>query len=195
MDWLTTSTILDELRDFRNQNAWGQFADRFRTPLVSFARKLGLASADAEDVAQEILMTFAQRYRNGDYDPAKGRLSQWLFGIAYRQVLNARRRRGAAQLQVGAGSTSFWATVPDEQEASASWQAEWEHAMLERCLEQVRREVAQQTYEAFDMTVHGGVRPDEVAATLGLTRSAVYVAKHRVLKRIRELRQHLEEVL
>src|SRR5436305_1544249 len=90
MTWLTTATVLEKLRDFANRDAWDRFSERFRRPVVSFARGMGLAQSDAEDVAQETLMAFAKAYREGQYDPAKGRLSKFLFGIAYRQALKGR---------------------------------------------------------------------------------------------------------
>ena len=59
MAWLTTATVLQNLRDFDNREAWSSFADRFRQPVVSFARSMGLHQADAEDAAQETLLAFA----------------------------------------------------------------------------------------------------------------------------------------
>ena len=59
MTWLTTATVLQKLRDFENRDAWDSFADRFRRPVISFARGMGLKPADAEDVAQETLLAFA----------------------------------------------------------------------------------------------------------------------------------------
>ena len=91
MTWVTTATVLQNLRDYDNREAWGSFAERFRRPVVSFARGMGLKTADAEDVAQETMLAFAEAYRKGSYDPAKGRLSKFLFGIAYRQSLKFRR--------------------------------------------------------------------------------------------------------
>ena len=98
-DWVTTSVLLSELRDFGNQAAWDRLADRFREPVVAFARKMGLTPSQAEDAAQETLLAFAEAFRDGKYDPAKGRLNRWLFGIAFRQVLNAKRARGRAPKQ------------------------------------------------------------------------------------------------
>src|SRR5262245_31777004 len=94
MTWITTATVLQQLRDFENRSAWDSFTERFRRPVVSFAKSMGLTQADAEDAAQETLLAFAEAYRRGQYDPSKGRLSRFLFGIAYRQSLKARRLAG-----------------------------------------------------------------------------------------------------
>jgi RNA polymerase sigma-70 factor (ECF subfamily) len=188
MAWLTTATVLANLRDFDNHEAWSSFADRFRQPVVSFARSLGLSQADAEDAAQETLLAFAEAYRRGQYDPAKGRLSKFLFGIAYRQALRA-RRVGAQVAPVG---TTVWSQVPDQQNASGIWDTEWERSLLDECLRQVRTEFEPATYRAFELVVRDDKDAAEAAAELSVPIKSVYNAKHRILKRIRELRGQYE---
>lgn len=196
MEWLTTSTVLASLRDFNNQAAWDRFVSRFREPIHRFARTAGLDESDAEDVAQETLVAFAESYRRGSYDPGKGRLSQWLFGIAQKKAMDERRR--GARRPKGGGSSEAGSleqlAVAEEAALWASWDQQWEQAVLERCLEQVRIEVEPVTYRAFELVVRGASEAAEAAATLGIPIKAVYNAKHRVLKRIRELRSEIESV-
>lgn len=186
MTWVTTATVLQKLRDFDNHAAWDSFADRFRTPVISFARGMGLKSNDAEDVAQETLLAFAQAYRDGKFDPARGRLSQYLFGIAYRQSLKA-RRSVPANAETGALSQ-----IPDEQTATGIWDTEWERSLLQRCLTQVQIEFEPVTYRAFELTVREEQDPAQVAETMKINIKSVYNAKHRILKRIRELRSEYD---
>ena len=196
MDWHTTSTILSGLRNYDNAVAWRQFDARFRRPIISFARRLGLSEPDAEDVAQETLAEFASAYRDGRFDREKGRLSHWLFGIAYRQALSGRRQyqRRAAKAGVALAETTFWQQVPDADTASRSWDQEWEQALLQQCLDQVSREVETVTLQAFQLVVGQEQPPATAALELGVPIKTVYNAKHRVLKRIRELRTALESV-
>lgn len=194
-DWVTTSTMLDRLKRFDDRVAWDRFAARFQKPIIAFALRLGLNAPDAEDVAQESLIAFMQAYREGKYKREAGRLSSWLFGIAYRQAANVRRKKGrAAEVQVTPEApTEFWSGVPDEAQATPAWQVEWERAALEECMQVVRREVEEKTYRAFEMLVREGRTPDDVAKALGMTRDAVYVSKHRVLKRLSELAKEYDE--
>jgi len=195
MEWLTTSTILQDLSDYANRAAWERFSRRFRPPILRFARKLGLSEADAEDAAQEALAAFAAAYREGQYDRSKGRLSRWLFGIAYRQVLGVRRADGRrAQLAQQAERNSFWADVPDENTSSRVWDEEWEQALLEQCLDRVRQEVEPRTMRAFELVMQPDRKPADVAQELGVPIKAVYNAKYTVLKRVRELRAALEDL-
>src|SRR5262245_20228354 len=137
-EWITTSTILGGLRDFADRAAWERFVERFRAPIVRLARGQGLALADAEDVAQETLLAFADGFRAGRYDVETGRLSRWLFGIAYRQILRVRDRRAPAAVQSDDSSIGLHA-IADVAEATRSWDVEWERAILEQCLARARR--------------------------------------------------------
>lgn len=194
-DWITTSTILGGLRDFEDRRAWARFVERFRVPIVRLAQGQGLPLADAEDVAQETLLAFADGFRAGSYDVEKGRLSRWLFGIAYRQILRAREARDRRGALARAGdSADGWQHVADETEATRSWDVEWERAILEQCLAQARREVQPRTFRAFELTAIENRDAQDAAAELALDVKAVYNAKHRLLKRIRELRGTMEQL-
>ncbi|MFN0137429.1 MAG: RNA polymerase sigma factor [Phycisphaerae bacterium] len=195
MDWITTSTMLERLRDRDDAEMWERFAMRFRKPLHVFISRFGLDSSAADDAVQETMSAFFEAYRRGRYDRAGGRLSSWLFGIAFRQALNAKRRKGrdgARFAQVAADETSFFDRVPSEEEARSVWDEEWEKATLEACLARIRSEVAEHTYLAFHGVVREGRSAEEMASSLGIQRDAVYVAKHRVLKRLGELVQEYE---
>jgi DNA-directed RNA polymerase specialized sigma24 family protein len=93
VEWTTTTTLLRELRDYANEGAWETFVRRFRPPVTRFLRELGIVERDVEDVTQEVMLAFAQLYRAGRYDRERGRLSRWLFGIAYNHVLRQRHGR------------------------------------------------------------------------------------------------------
>jgi RNA polymerase sigma-70 factor (ECF subfamily) len=59
--------------------------------------------------------------------------------------------------------------------------------------EQVRKDVAESTWQAFWRTAMEGQRTGQVAADLGLSATAVYVARHRVMARLKDLVQTLRE--
>ncbi len=194
MEWVTTSAILARLNCTDDQFVWTTFCERFRYPLMAFCRRFGLSSADSEDVTQDVLLAFVDRYRQGAYQREKGRLSAWLFGIAYREIQNHRRRRGreAERRDPRGQYSSFWEAQPSSEEAAEVWDREWEQAILESCLKQVRHELQASTFRAFQLVVHEEKSPAEVARELGISRDAVYVAKHRVLKRLGELSRQFE---
>lgn len=197
MEWLTTSTILDGLSAFENDAAWHRLDGRFREPVVRFARRTGLAVHEAEDLAQDVLLAFAESYRQGNYDRERGRLSGWLFGIAYNHIRRQRQKtaRRDARLEPGQPQTHFFDQLPDERDARTAWEQDWESSLWNACLGRIRTEFEPETVTAFELSLRGERKPADVARDLGIPVKAVYNARHRVLKRLRELRSEFEDVL
>lgn len=193
MEWVTTTIMLDRLRDFEDV-AWKQFIDRFRGPMIDFARRYGVGEEAAQDIAQDTLMAFAGAYRDGRYDRSRGRLRSWLFGMAYKEVLRHRRDHAEREQQApsSTGRTEFFAAIPDENEARQAFDVAWARHVMRQCLDRVEREVEPHTFRAFEMCAIHRVPPADVAETLGLSRNAVFIAKHRVLKRLAEMQREIE---
>ena len=195
MEWITTTTILEELRDYENRQAWDRLVERFRRPIASFVRQTGVQPGDCEDVAQNALVAFAEAYRSGKYDRTKGKLSRWLFGIAYRHALRQLRKdqrtpRAPAPPEGRTDAGPFL----DEATATDVWDRIWDRHLLEMGIERARRDFAPETFRAFELVVLEDQAPPAAAETLGVPVKTVYNAKHRVLKRVRELITELGEM-
>jgi RNA polymerase sigma-70 factor (ECF subfamily) len=190
VEWVTTTLLLDQLGK-ADQNAWARFVTRFQPLVLHFAKKLGVHDADAEDVAQETMTSFLKSYRANGYDRTKGRLSSWLFSIAYRRVRDLQRKRYAGPAEVL--TMSRIEQELDEASAHDTWESEWRLAVARAALEQVRMEVSPNTMAAFEAVVLEGAPAAEVAERLGMTSNAVYIAKHRTLKRLRALEREVSD--
>ena len=157
---------------------------------MRYARRVGIKDADVDDVVQEILVAFSTAYRQGRYDPDRGRLRDWLFGIARLEIRNWRRRTQAA---LQADSDAMEACLAgDDDRLQAAWDQEWRAAVLRHCLENVRTEVQPQTMEAFKLFAIQEWPAQRVAKRLHMTENAVFGAKRRVLRRLRELQAFIE---
>ena len=99
MDQTQERLIAQGLRDGQ-PDAWRAFYDAFAERVWrSVARLLGASSADVADVVQETFLAAAASARG--YDPAKGSLWFWLWGIARRHLaLHFRKREQLARLQL-----------------------------------------------------------------------------------------------
>jgi RNA polymerase sigma factor (sigma-70 family) len=174
----TRSTLLVRLRDHADDAAWGCFDRLYRPMLMGYARRRGLAEADAEDVAQQCVQAVVEQI--SAYAHA-GSFRAWLRGIAEHKVADRFRARREAAM----GSDEWEARGGED--AAAMWDREWTVAHLRYCAEAVRREVAEETYAAFIGYAVEGRAAQAVGAGLGMTANQVYVAKHRVLRRIRDM--------
>lgn len=193
MSTVTHTALLVGLQAAQNDEVWSDFYARYQPLVVAVGRRLGLTEQDALDAAQETLLAFAEGYRKGGYDRSKGRLRNWLFGIAMRKIRDTQRRNGRG-LTVVEPPDKTWVLngVPDDHSLSEVWESEWQKRMLEACLENICRHMEMSTIQAFELFVLRQWPADKVAAHLGISRNAVFKAKRRVLSRMRETYKHLQ---
>lgn len=192
---VTSSFLLEGLKDPANLAVWTQYVNRYRPMLLAYAQRLGLPPADGEDAAQQILTEFCRAYQAGKYDRDRGRLREWLFGIARNQIMNLRRRRATrpeVQIADSTNGTGFLERAADDEQLTSVWDDEWQNAILRDCLTAVRREVEPKTFEAFELFACSGLPAAQVAQQLNMTENAVFGAKRRVLRRARELLANIQ---
>ena len=194
MEWKTTSTVLERLGDFEDDAIWQLVLEHFQEPIQRLARRMGLPPSDAQDATQETLIAFAQGVRAGQFDRSKGRLKDWLFGIARRQMQGARRRVATNRDRAVAEATAFLRDVPDEGELAGIWEEEWRRAVYLRVLKRVQTELRPETVQIYHLATVEGLAVEEIASRLGVPPTRVYNAKHRVAKRVRELAAEYEDV-
>ncbi|MBI2926982.1 MAG: sigma-70 family RNA polymerase sigma factor [Verrucomicrobia bacterium] len=189
----TRPSLLLRLRDADDHEAWRAFVQIYTPLIYGFCRKHGLQDADAADVAQEVMRTVARRIGEFEYQPDKGTFRAWLFTVT-RSKLNNFFQTLQRQPQ-GTGRT----TVHELLEAQPSPQpdTDWDHEYHQRLFEwacgQVHDEFEASTWQAFWQTAVEGKAGASVAASLGLSVGAVYVAKSRVLARLRGVTKEIDE--
>jgi len=84
--WLPTTspTLLARLRhDPSNEAAWDEFIEHYGRHIYRWCRQWRLQDADAQDVAQEILLKLARKLRDFDYNPQSS-FRGWLKTVAHR---------------------------------------------------------------------------------------------------------------
>lgn len=187
----TSTELLNGLRDPQNHRAWSEFCTRYGPVLLAFARKLGVNEADAQDATQETFIAFARAYQEGRYSQEKGRLRSWLFRIVQNKVHDIFRRRAHDPLN-GNGQQTRLEAVLDQDRQAEIWEEEWRQAVIRTCVELVRRDVAENTFAAFESITIRGAALEETARSLEMSTAAVTKANQRVLSRMRELHRIIE---
>jgi RNA polymerase sigma-70 factor (ECF subfamily) len=195
---LTRASLVLQLRDGANQSAWREFMQLYGPVVYGFARKRGLQDADAADLMQDVMRAVSAAIGRLDYDPNQGTFRGWLFTITRNKVFNflsARRIRPQ-----GSGDTTtnrMLDTQPDENDGSDAWELEYQRRLAALAMERVKGEFQDKTWRAFWLTAVEGVGAADVAKQIGISPGAIYVAKSRVLARLKEeveLMRRQEEV-
>lgn len=181
----TTTKLIEDLRNPENAEAWTGFDARYRPILFGFARRLGFSADDAAEIAQQTLVEFVRSHREGRYQRGQGRLSAWLIGIARNIASNARRRQGVQRVD---GAASIEA-IADDETLTRAWNEERERSIFDEAISILRStsRADPHTLHAFELFALRAVPATEVAAQTGLSVEAVYVAKNRMTRRLRDI--------
>jgi RNA polymerase sigma-70 factor (ECF subfamily) len=159
------------------------------------ARHKGLQDADARDLCQDVFRAVAKAIERWDPDPAKGRFRAWLFRIARNLLVNF--LAGQRRYVRGSGSTSVQemleAQPATDAHAEAEFRAEFQRRAFRWAAEQVKNEFAPSTWQAFWKTGVENQPIPLVAKELHLSVGAVYIARSRVLARLRARVEELTE--
>ena len=185
----TRLSLLLRLRDAADHDAWQQFVELYAPLVYRFARQRGLQDADAADLTQNVLLAVARSWQQVPYDPARGKFRTWLFTVA-RNKLNTfltQSRRLSERVQPLADND-----VPQPEEM-AQWEQEYQQQLFHWAAEQVKGQFQSSTWLAFWATSVENRSPAAVAEQLGISTGAVYIARSRVLARLREAVQQIEE--
>ncbi len=183
----TQPSLLVRLKDAHDREAWERFVDLYAPLVYAFVRKRGLQDADAADLTQDVLRQVASAAKSLIYDPRRGSFRGWLFTVVRNRLTD--HWRAAARVERGSGDSSLWRQTSEQlvsESDSAEWDAAYERQLLEYAAQQVRGDFSETTWSAFWQTAVEGREGKLVAEELGLSVAAVYLAKGRVMSRLKE---------
>lgn len=188
----TSPTLLTRLRRSpTDQAAWGAFVDRYGSMITAWCRRWGLQPADIDDVRQNILLDLSRQMSRFEYDPT-GSFRGWLKTICYRAWCDfCERRRGDA----GTGDTAvleLLQSVEARDNFLHEFEEEWDRELLESAMKAVRSRVQEHTWEVFRLMTQEDLSGPEVAERLGMKVGAVWVAKSKVQRMLRDEIRTLE---
>lgn len=184
---LTRVSLLVQLRDGTNHGAWQEFMKLYGPVVYGFARKRGLQDADAADLMQDVMRSVSSAIGRLDYDRTQGTFRGWLFTITRNRVFNflsARKLRPQ-----GSGDTSMnkmLDSTPAANDGADVWEIEYQRRLASLAMERVKSEFQESTWQAFWLTAVEGQSAADVSRRIGMSTGAIYVAKSRVLARLKE---------
>ena len=178
----TSASLLERLRRPEEPDAWPRFVQLYTPLLHHWACRLGLSSQDAADFVQEVLTRLIQQLPHFAYDRRR-RFRGWLWTVTL-NVWRLQRRRRQPIPGIADVDDLAEAAVPDGVEELT--EAEYRQYLTDRALRLMQAEFQPATWKAFWQCVTCGRSAADVGAELGMSVAAVYAAKSRVLRRLRE---------
>ncbi len=183
----TRASLLIRVRDPADQTAWFEFVEIYRPIILRLARQKGMQEADADDVAQRVLVAVAKAVEQREHDPQRAKFRTWLNRVAHNAILNALTR---GRPDRGSGDSALMAVLNQYQSHTGPdsdlLRLEYRREVFRWAARQVRREFHQGTWAAFWLTAVEGRGVEVVAEELAKNRGAIYAARSRVIRRIQE---------
>ena len=191
---VTRPSLLVRLRDPKDERAWDEFTAIYSPLIYRLACRKGFQDADAADLVQEVLRAVASAIDRWDPDPARGPFRNWLFRIALNMMLNLvasqrRHPRGTGRDEIRSLLEAQPSPSPED---SALFEMEYKRQLFRWAAERVRGEFRGTTWAAFWQTGVEGKKAQEVADALQMSIGAVYMARSRVVARLRQELQRVD---
>lgn len=185
----TRLSVLARLRQSPDEQGWSEFDGIYRTLLLRWLQRHHNLGEDANDLAQEILLTVWPRVRAFEHR-GKGSFRGWLRQIMVNHLkAYYRARQHRPDGRGGADSDeALLQLADDDNDLVRRWDREYDEYLISRLLEMMAREFSDVQIRAFRRYVLDGITPaSKVAEELGVTDNVVLKAKSHVLRRLREI--------
>jgi RNA polymerase sigma-70 factor (ECF subfamily) len=168
-------------------NAWKDLTDLYRPLILGWLHRQGVPARDREDLGQEVLLSVVKHLPAFQHSGHRGAFRSWLRTIVCSRTADYWRGVDAATPAGGSGATAALQEIADPDSAlNRQWDEEHDRYVLHCLLDLVEEEFEPDTVRAFRRLALDGVSGAEAAEELGLSVAAVYVAKSRVLARLRQ---------
>jgi RNA polymerase sigma-70 factor (ECF subfamily) len=201
----TRATLLHRLKDWQDHSSWQDFFDTYSPLIYGIAIQGGLTKSEAQETVQETMIAVAKSMPDFKYNPAGGSFKCWLLNLTRWRITDQFRKRGP---QAVSAEPALPAANPDadqpamdpagpesacpNSELETLWDAEWEKNLLENAIARAKRQLDPKQYQIFDFCVNKEWPPERIAKTFAITVNQVYLAKHRVVEKIKQEVERLQ---
>jgi RNA polymerase sigma-70 factor (ECF subfamily) len=192
-EFSTRSSLLVRLREApSDQAAWNDFVERYGPQIYAWCRHWKLQEADAQDVAQMVMLKLARAMPEFVYDPGRS-FRGWLRTLTQNAWSDfMAEQRGAVRAAGDSVAADLLHSVQARDDLVCRLEQAFDREMLELAMAEVRGRVEPQTWQAFELTAVKGVPAGEVAGRLHVRVGTVYQARSNVQRLIKEALARLE---
>lgn len=182
----TSYSLIDRLRT-KDQEAWRHFVQLYGPLVYHWCCRFGLQDAEAADVGQEVFRTVSGSITGFQFNHKGGSFRGWLRTVTRTRTIDFLRRKAKEPEAVGGSDArAMLHDLPAGFTEGTSSPEDEERILVRRVSDMVLENCKAESRQAFLRVVVAGEHPSAVAADLGMTVNAVYLAKSHILRRIRE---------
>jgi RNA polymerase sigma-70 factor (ECF subfamily) len=183
----TSISLLERLRSRPDNDSWQRLIGLYTPLLHGCLRRYGLQSSDMEDLVQDVLTVVVRELPQFQHNQRPGAFRRWLRTILVHRLRNFWRARQGRPLASGDRDLAQMLDQLQDPDSGLSrlWDEEHDRHVIQRLLAAIEPDFTASSWQAFRRVALEGKDEETVAAELGLSLHAVFVAKSRVLCRLR----------
>ena len=182
----TRFSLIEKIKNPRDAEAWSEFAEIYYPLVIRMCRQKGLQHADATDVAQEVLGRVAKAVKTYRHDQPGSTFRGWLYRITRNLTIDFFRKQNKDPL-VKAAYREDLNTIQEPSEVeSRDFHLAFRKQMFAVVAKIVAQQVQPQTWAAFWKTEVEHQDVASAAKELSMTAGAIYVARSRVIAKLRK---------
>lgn len=184
----TSASLLDRLRVAPEGEDWSRLVELYAPLIRGWLLRQHLPRQDADDVSQEVLAVLVRRLPDFERQPRPGAFRRWLRTITVNCLRDYWRANKGRPRATGSSDVqeALQQLADPDSGLSKQWEQEHDQHVAKRLLEMIRPHFEATTWEAFRRFALEGEPAEQVATALGMTTNAVFIAKSRVLSRLRQ---------
>ncbi len=189
----TRYSLIARLADMDDQEAWREFADIYDPFIYRQGRRFGLQHSDARELVQEVLISVTKAIRRFEVDSTRGRFRTWLYAVGRNVSLQYLAKlkanvRASGNSEVMSALASIPASEPHDSDEIRRELCR--HVFLWVAQTSAQR-VSRHFVESLLANRRRKPRCSNSSQESRLSLGAVYIARSRIMARLREGAQEI----
>lgn len=189
----TNHSLIARVQDLGDGASWAEFLGIYQPVVYRMARRRHLQEADAHDVAQQVFLSIAKSIERWEPGVGQPPFRAWLTTIARNAITKALIRRPHDQATGTTSVAELLAAQPEPEATASEFLAEARREIIRWATEQIRAEFSDEIWKLFQWTAIDGVSIAHVAESSGRSVGSIYVARFRVVTRLKEKIQEVSQ--
>lgn len=182
----------ENLSDWGDQENWNAFYKQYNDYLRALAVSYKLPSQDVDDVVQEVFISMANFFKEKKFDSKKGHIHSWVTTFAKWRMIDIVRRNQRINKQVTSGDDLLMEMQPDErQNADSFYENKRQKSLFRRAVKNVAKQHLNKDFLIFSDFHFNNLSNEQIMQKHRVNSSMIYIAKHRVIKRIKNEVQNI----
>ncbi len=189
LDPETRASLIARICDRKDDAAWTEFVTIYLPVIERFVHRKGLQHADTAEVVQEVLSRVAQSIETWDQNQPQSTFRGWLYRITRNLTIDFLRKKKVERAKSGGQQDCLEEVACPMKSDSLEFRDEFERELFQWAAAKVKPLFKPANWQAFWSSTVEGKPIEDVAHSLGLDCSAVYVARSRIMSKLAKLIQ------